>query len=51
MTHQATPQFPTSPFLAFWHTVNAILRSHGQPEILFAEAYGCWEDYQEKRNA
>lgn len=40
--------FLTSPFQKFWQTVNAILKSRGQPEMLFGEARDWWKEHQEK---
>ena len=39
---------PDTPFLKFWKTTNDILRSRGQPDMLFGEARGWWKQHQEQ---
>lgn len=36
---------PTT-FLTFWKTLNDVLRSRGQPEMLYGEARGWFADYR-----
>ena len=35
-----------TPMMVWWKTVNSILTSRGQPEMLFGEARDWWSDYQ-----
>ncbi len=40
------PKFPTdTPFMKFWKTMNALLRSRGLEEMKFGEAHGWWQDH------
>ena len=35
-----------SPFMAFWQSMNAVLKSRGLPDMLYGEARGFWEDHE-----
>lgn len=35
-----------SPFMEFWKLLNDLMRSQGQPELLYGEARGWWAQYQ-----
>jgi hypothetical protein len=37
-------------FQAFWRTVNSLLQSLGQPELLYGEARDLFEDYQARKS-
>jgi hypothetical protein len=35
-------------FMSFWLTINYLLQSRGQPEMLFGEAHAAWKEINER---
>jgi hypothetical protein len=48
--HLAVSVLPSNPeplmaFMNFWKTINSILRSRGQDELLYGDARAWWAEY------